>query len=88
MRDVKIQENERDVAEFFCEFLFEEQLLCNGCELNKNHCEGSRCGDQLDDFLNFTPKNKVAKLAFRAFGDKYYNLSMRLKNYIKNGQNI
>jgi len=85
-RMAKIQKKADDLTVEFCEFLFEEGLICNGCELNPNNCEGSNCGEQMDYFFSDKTKDQIAKLAFKGIGDKYYNQSIKIKNFIKNGK--
>ena len=85
LRHAKIEQKGDDLGVQVCEFLFEEGLICNGCELNRNNCEGSNCGVQMDYFFGYKTKDEIAKFAFKAIGDKYYNSSIRIKNKIKNG---
>ena len=83
-RMAKIQKKADDLTVQVCEFLFEEGLICHGCSLNRNTCEGSNCGVQIDYFFGDKTKDEIAKFAFKAVGDKYYNSSIKIKNFIKN----
>ena len=66
-----------------CEVLFEEGLICNGCNLEGTHCEGSNCGSQMDDFFSYRTKDEIQKICFKAIGDKFYNLSRKIKNELR-----
>ena len=78
-----IQRKISDLNVEICEFLFQEGLICHGCSLNPNNCEGSNCGQQMDAFFELKTKDEISKLCFKAIGDKFYNLSIRLKNELK-----
>ena len=82
-RLAKIQKKADDLTTVFCEFLFEEGLICHGCSLRPDTCEGSNCGYQMDAFFESKTKDEISKLCFKAIGDKFYNLSIRLKNELK-----
>lgn len=84
-RMAKIQKKADNLTVQFCEFLFEEGLICDGCNLRPDTCEGSNCGYQMDAFFEDKTKNELAKLAFDAIGHRYYNYSMKVKNSFKNG---
>ena len=84
-RLARIQKKADDLTTVFCEFLFEEGLIYDGCSLRPNTCEGSNCGYQMDAFFESKTKDQIAKLAFDAIGHRYYNYSMKVKNSFKNG---
>lgn len=85
-RLARIQKKADDLTTMFCEFLFEEGFICDGCSLRPDTCEGSNCGYQMDAFFESKTKDQIAKLAFKAIGDKYSNSSIKIKNFIKNGK--
>ena len=85
-RLARIQKKADDLTTVFCEFLFEEGFICDGCSLRPDTCEGSNCGYQMDAFFESKTKDEIAKLAFKALGDKYSNSSIKIKNFIKNGK--
>ena len=82
----RVQKKADDLTTNFCEFLFEEGFICDGCSLRPNTCEGSNCGYQINAFFESKTKDEIAKLAFKALGEKYSNSSIKIKNYIKNGK--
>ena len=84
-KEKSIKDKISDLNVDICEVLFEEGLICNDCNLNRNTCEGSNCGYQMDAFFEDKTKNELAKLAFDAIGHRYYNYSMKVKNSFKNG---
>ena len=83
-RLARIQKKADDLTVEFCEFIFEEGFICDGCNLRPDTCEGSNCGYQMDAFFESKTKDQIAKLAFKGIGDKYSNSSIRIKNKIKN----
>ena len=83
-RLARIQKKADDLTTVFCEFLFEEGFICDGCSLRPDTCEGSNCGYQMDAFFESKTKDQIAKLAFKTIGDKYSNSSIKIKNFIKN----
>ena len=85
LRHATTERNIGDLNTYVGEYLFEQGLICDGCNLNRNNCEGSNCGYQMDAFFESKNKNEVAKLAFDAIGHRYYNYSMKVKNSFKNG---
>lgn len=85
-RLARIQKKADDLTTMFCEFLFEEGFICDGCSLRPDTCEGSNCGYQMDAFFESKTKDQIAKLAFKGIGDKYSNSSIKIKNFIKNGK--
>lgn len=85
-RMAKIQKKADDLTTVFCEFLFEEGFICDGCSLRPDTCEDSNCGYQMDAFFESKTKDQITKLAFKGIGDKYYNSSIKIKNLIKNGK--
>ena len=82
-RLARIQKKADDLTTVFCEFLFEEGLICNGCNLSPNNCEGSNCGIQMDNFFSYRTKDEIQKICFKAIGDKFYNQSLRIKNELR-----
>ena len=82
-RIARIQKKADDLTTNFCEFLFEEGLICHGCSLHPNNCEGSNCGQQMDAFFELKTKDEISKLCFKAIGNKYYNQSLRIKNELR-----
>ena len=82
-RMAKIQKKADDLTTVFCEFLFEEGFICDGCSLHPNNCEGSNCGTQMDYFFSSKTKDEIQKIYFKAIGDKFYNLSRKIKNELK-----
>ena len=82
-RLARIQKKADDLTTVFCEFLFEEGFICDGCSLRPDTCEGSNCGHQMDDFFNTHGKSELGKLYFKIYGDRWNNLSMRIKNELK-----
>ena len=85
-KEKSIKDKISDLKVIICDFLFEEGLICYGCSLNPDTCEGSNCGVQMDYFFGYKTKDEIAKLAFKGIGDKYYNQSIKIKNFIKNGK--
>ena len=85
LRFALIERNIGDLNTYVGEYLFEQGLICDDCNLRPNTCEGSNCGYQMDAFFESKNKNEVAKLAFSAIGHRYYNYSMKVKNSFKNG---
>ena len=83
LKHAKIENKIFDLHTEVGEFLFEEGLICHGCSLNPNNCDGSNCGQQMDAFFELKTKDEISKLCFKAIGDKFYNLSIRLKNELK-----
>ena len=79
----RIQKKADDLTTMFCEFLFEEGFICDGCSLNPNNCEGSNCGTQMEDFFSSKTKDEIQKIYFKAIGDKFYNQSLRIKNELR-----
>ena len=78
-----IQRKISDLNVEICEFLFEEGLICNGCNLSPNNCEGANCGIQMDNFFSYRTKDEIQKICFKAIGDKFYNQSLRIKNELR-----
>lgn len=66
-----------------CEVLFEEGLICKGCSLRPDTCEGSNCGMQMDAFFSYRTKDEIQKICFKAIGNKFYNQSLRIKNELR-----
>ena len=82
-KEKSIKEKISDLNVEICEFLFEEGLICNGCNLSPNNCEGANCGIQMDNFFSYRTKDEIQKIYFKAIGDKFYNLSRKIKNELR-----
>lgn len=82
-KEKSIKDKISDLNVEICEVLFEEGLICNGCNLEGTHCEGSNCGSQMDDFFSYRTKDEIQKICFKAIGDKFYNLSRKIKNELR-----
>ena len=82
-RLARIQKKADDLTTNFCEFIFEEGFICDGCSLRPDTCEGSNCGYQMDAFFESKTKDEIAKFVFKAIGDKFYNQSLRIKNELR-----
>ena len=50
-KEKSIKDKISDLNVEICEVLFEECLICNGCNLSPNNCEGANCGHQMDEFF-------------------------------------
>ena len=83
LRHAKIEQKGDDLGVQVCEFLFEEGLICNGCNLSPNNCEGTNCGIQMENFFSYRTKDEIQKICFKAIGDKFYNLSRKIKNELR-----
>ena len=66
-----------------CDFLFEEGLICNDCNLSPNNCDGENCEIKMENFFSYRTKDEIQKIYFKAIGDKFYNLSRKIKNELK-----
>ena len=82
-KEKSIKDKISDLNVEICDFLFEEGLICKGCDLAGTHCEGSNCGTQMDDFFSYRTKDEIQKICFKAIGDKFYNQSLRIKNELR-----
>ena len=82
-KEKSIKDKISDLNVEICEVLFEEGLICNGCNLTPNNCEGANCGYQMDAFFESKTKDEISKLCFKAIGDKFYNLSRKIKNELR-----
>lgn len=82
-KEKSIKDKISDLNVEICEVLFEEGLICNGCNLSPNNCEGSNCGIQMDNFFSYRTKDEIQKICFKAIGDKFYNQSLRIKNELR-----
>ena len=82
-KEKSIKDKISDLNVEICEVLFEEGLICNGCNLSPNNCEGANCGIQMDNFFSYRTKDEIQKIYFKAIGDKFYNQSLRIKNELK-----
>ena len=83
IRQAKIEQHISDINVEIGEALFDEGLICDGCELHINTCEGSNCGYQMESFLEEKTKSELGRLYFQLYGDRWNNLSMRIKNELK-----
>lgn len=83
LKHAKIETKISDVNVEIGEFLFDEGFICDGCSLHPNNCEGSNCGTQMDAFFSSKTKDEIQKIYFKAIGDKFYNLSRKIKNELK-----
>lgn len=83
LKHAKIENKIFDLHTEVGEFLFEEGLICHGCSLNPNNCEGSNCGQQMDAFFELKTKDEISKLYFKAIGYRFYNQSFRIKNELR-----
>ena len=83
LKHAKIEKKISDLHTEIGEFLFDEGLICEGCSLHPNNCEGSNCGTQMDAFFSSKTKNEIQKIYFKAIGDKFYNQSLRIKNELR-----
>ena len=82
-KEKSIKDKISDLKVIICDFIFEEGLICNGCNLSPNNCEGANCGIQMDYFFSYRTKDEIQKIYFKAIGDKFYNLSRKIKNELK-----
>ena len=82
-KEKSIKDKISDLNVEICEVLFEEGLICNGCNLSPNNCDGENCGIQMDYFFSYRTKDEIQKIYFKAIGDKFYNLSRKIKNELK-----
>ena len=83
LKHAKIETKISDLNVEICEVLFEEGLICNGCNLTPNNCDGANCGIQMDNFFSYRTKDEIQKIYFKAIGDKFYNLSRKIKNELR-----
>ena len=83
LKHAKIENKIFDLHTEVGEFLFEEGLICNGCNLSPNNCEGANCGIQMDNFFSYRTKDEIQKICVKAIGDKFYNQSLRIKNELR-----
>lgn len=83
LKHAKIEKKISDLHTEIGEFLFDEGLICEGCSLHPNNCEGSNCGIQMDIFFSYRTKDEIQKICFKAIGDKFYNQSLRIKNELR-----
>lgn len=63
--------------------LFQSHFTCDGCELEGYFCEGSRCEKQSESIFN-VPKKERSIMIRETFGSKFNNLSIRIKNQLRN----
>ena len=82
-KEKSIKDKISDLHTEIGEFLFDEGLICEGCSLHPNNCEGANCGTQMDAFFSSKTKNEIQKIYFKAIGDKFYNLSRKIKNELR-----
>ena len=63
----------------------DNELLCEGCDLQNTFCEGWKCDWQASVFFEqMKPREYWRKLYYQYFGDKFYNLSRRDKSKLLN----
>ena len=60
-KEKSIKDKISDLNVEICEALFEEGLICNGCNLSPNNCEGANCGIQMDNFFFISNKRRNSK---------------------------
>ena len=82
-KEKSIKDKISDLYVEICEFLFEEGLICNGCNLSPNNLDGSNSGIQMENFFSYRTKDEIQKIYFKAIGDKFYNQSLRIKNELR-----
>lgn len=84
LRHARIENHLSDVLTEIGEALFDEGLICDGCNLHRDTCEGSNCGFQMEAFLENQTKSELGKLYFQLYGERWKNLSIRIKNELRN----
>ena len=82
-KEKSIKDKVSDLNVEICEVLFEEGLICNGCNLSPNNYEEANCGIQMDEFFSYRTKDEIQKICCKAIGDKFYNQSLRIKNELR-----
>ena len=66
LKHAKIEKKISDLHTEIGEFLFDEGLICEGCSLHPNNCEGANCGTQMDAFFFKQNKKRNSKNLFQS----------------------
>ena len=80
LKEARFKKKVEELEIYFVENLYDEGTICGGCWEKRNTCEGSNCGNRMDEYFGDIKRDELSRKYFELYGDKFYNFSRRLKN--------
>ena len=79
-KEAKFKKKVEELEIAFVENLYDDGTICGGCWKKPDTCEGSNCGNRMDEYFGDIKRDELSRKYFELYGDKFYNFSRRLKN--------